>query len=282
MSKAVMPYTWFARLPVLGDLREANRFTLLGMIPAALLAASAVTWLWRHARLLAVGVLVLGVLEAGWPGNLPVTPPGQRISPVAAALPALDRPIAADHSRSIVVDAPFGLWGGTGLYGSWLAPQVLALALATEDGHPRAVAYVAAVPVPVSRAIQSHPFYADLVRSQNGQANSAAQLAAARGDAHRIGVGWVLLWWYIPSVALYLADTGFRFSYRCDGVSVYWNAGGLAVLSSLVRGVGLPQVKPDSRDVAQILGLQPADQGNGDVHHGGPVTRRARLARASR
>ncbi len=221
---AIMPYTWLARLPVLGDLREANRFTLLGMVPAALLAASAVTWLWRHARLLAAGVLVLGVLEAGWPGNLPVTPAGQRISPVAAALPALDRPIAADHSRSIVVDAPFGLWGGTGLYGSWLAPQVLALA--TQDGHPRAVAYVAAVPALVARAINSHPFYADLVRSQNGQANSAAQLAAARADAHRMGVGWVLLWWNVPSIARYLAGTGFRLSYRCDGVSVYWNAGG--------------------------------------------------------
>ena len=194
------------------------------MVPAALLAASAVTWLWRHARLLAAGVLVLGVLEAGWPGNLPVTPAGQRISPVAAALPALDRPIAADHSRSIVVDAPFGLWGGTGLYGSWLAPQVLALA--TQDGHPRAVAYVAAVPALVARAINSHPFYADLVRSQNGQANSAAQLAAARADAHRMGVGWVLLWWNVPSIARYLAGTGFRLSYRCDGVSVYWNAGG--------------------------------------------------------
>jgi hypothetical protein len=220
---AIMPYTWLAHLPVLGDLREANRFTLLGMVPAALLAASAVTWLWRHAKLVAVGVLVLGVLEAGWPGNLPVTPPGQRIAPVAAALPVLDRPIAADHSRSIVVDVPFGLWGGTALYGSWLAPQVLALA--TQDGHPRAVAYVSAVPAPVARAIRNHPFYAGLVRSQYGLSNSAAQLAAARADAHRIGVGWVLLWRQIPSISRYLASTGFSFSYRRDGVSVYRNVG---------------------------------------------------------
>ena len=66
---AIMPYTWLAHLSVLGDLREADRFTLLGMVPAALLAASAVTWLWRHAKLVAVGVLLLGVLEAGGPGT---------------------------------------------------------------------------------------------------------------------------------------------------------------------------------------------------------------------
>jgi hypothetical protein len=38
-----------------------------------------------------------------------------------------------------------------------------------------------------------------------------------------LDVGWVLVWKPDPGRALsqYLAATGFRFSYRADGVSVY-------------------------------------------------------------
>jgi len=235
----IMPYTWFVRIPGLGNFREAARFTLLGMMPAALLAGSAVDWLRYHAepllagglalrllalrllalRLLALGLLALGVLEAGWTGNLSITPPGRQVPVVPARLPAVDGPIAADHSNSIVVDVPYGLWGGTGLYGDWLRPQ--ALALATMDGHPRAEAYISRVPVPVSAAIKRHPFYARLVDTQHGAANSAADLAAARADARRMGIGWVLVWHRRPGVVRYLTETGFRFDYRADGVSVY-------------------------------------------------------------
>jgi hypothetical protein len=220
----VMPFTWFVRLPGLGNFREAARFTLLGTVPAALLAGSAVDWLRRHAQpllvgVLAIGIIPLGLLEAGWTGNLSITPTAQRVPVALARLPAVDRPIAADHSDSIVVDVPYGLWGGTALYGDWLRPQ--ALALATADGHPRGEAYISRVPAPVSAAIKRHPFYARLVGTQYGAANSAADLAAARADARRMGIGWVLVWQRLPGVVRYLTETGFRFDYRADGVSVY-------------------------------------------------------------
>lgn len=64
------------------------------------------------------------------------------------ALPALDGPIAADHSGSIVLDIPFGLCGGLPLYGSRLATA--ALLIATADGHPRAISYTAWVPQPTT------------------------------------------------------------------------------------------------------------------------------------
>ena len=215
----IMPYTWFVRIPGLGNLREAGRFTMLGLVPAALLAGSAVTWLRRRAQPLLVGVLALGLLEAGWSGDLASTPVAQRVSVVRTSFAALDRPIAADHSNSIVVDVPFGLWGGTGLYGAWLRPQVLALA--TDDGHPRAVAFLSRVPAPVAQAIRAHPFYAHLVHSQYGKPSTAAETVAARADARRMGVGWVLLWQRNPTVTRYLTETGFTFAYRADGVSVY-------------------------------------------------------------
>ncbi len=58
------------------------------------------------------------------------------------ALPALDRPIAADHSASIVVDVPFGVRGGVPLPGEGAAFDPYAQVLSTADGHPRAVGYL--------------------------------------------------------------------------------------------------------------------------------------------
>jgi hypothetical protein len=219
----IMPYTWFVRIPGLGDFREACRFTLLGMVPAAVLAGIAVDWLRRRAAPLLVVVLALAVLEAGWTGDLSVSPASQQVPAVSARLPALDGPIAADHSNSVVVDVPYGLWGGLGLYGAWLRPQ--ALALATADGHPRGEAYLASVPLPTSTGIKEHPFYARLVDTQRGKRTSAAELAAARADARRIGIGWVVVWQWTAPVVWYLTHTGFRFDYTAYGVSVYRRSG---------------------------------------------------------
>jgi hypothetical protein len=36
-----------------------------------------------------------------------------------------------------------------------------------------------------------------------------------------MGIGWVLVWHRRPGVVRYLTETGFRFDYRADGVSVY-------------------------------------------------------------
>jgi hypothetical protein len=220
----VMPYTWLMRLPLLADLREADRFALLGLVGAALLAGAAVDWLCHRVRTRAalvpvlVVVTALAVLEAGWGTG--------GAQPMPTTLAALDRPIAADHSRSVVVDVPFGLRGGIPLYGGLFAPQ--ALILATADGHPRAVSYTSWVPAATISKIQSQPFYRLLVGTQNFIPGkpvvlhaTAAQLAAARANARQLGIGWVIVWTNNPVAKRYLAVTGFRFAYRADGASVY-------------------------------------------------------------
>jgi hypothetical protein len=214
----LMPYTWLVHLPGLSALREADRLALLGLVGAAILAGSAVDWLWRHARPLVAVVAAAALLETGWTGT-----PLRGLMPTA--LPAVDRPIAADHSGSIVLDVPFGLRGGLPLYGSATARP--ALLLATADGHPRAISYTSWVPRATTAWFKKHPFYAWLVAAQDGSPVPAARLAAARRDVRGIDIGWVLVWPGTPQrVVQYLTATGFVFAYRADQVSVYrpgWN-----------------------------------------------------------
>jgi hypothetical protein len=132
---------------------------MLGMVPAALLAGAVVAWLRYHAAPAIALVLTLGVLEAGWSGNAD-------IGTVPTALPAVDRLIAADHSQSIVVDIPFGIRGGTYIYGGAFDPD--AQVLATADGHPRAVGYISRVPRPTIAGMARHAFYTRLVARQRG------------------------------------------------------------------------------------------------------------------
>jgi hypothetical protein len=141
-------------------------------------------------------------------------------------LAALDRPIAADHSGSIVVDAPYGLRGGIPLYGGEFAAE--SLVMATSDGHPRGVSYTSWVPGATIARIKKHPFYTVMVSCQSWIPGkpvvvhaSPAKLAAARRDAQRMGIGWVLVWTNNPVVVRYLTDIGFRLDYRADGVAVY-------------------------------------------------------------
>jgi hypothetical protein len=221
---AVMPYTWLMRIPLLSAFREADRLAILGLIGAALLAGAAVEWLRYHARPLIAVVAAAALLEAGFSGL-----PGAR--PMPTALPALDAPIAADRSGSIVVDFPFGLRGGIPEYGRPFSPR--ALLIATADGHPRLIAYTSWVPERTREAIAAHPFYAALEKVQHGiplaPAQNAAgnqvtkpQVAAARADARKMGVGWVLVWTKKnPVIKDFLAATGFRLSYQADGVTVY-------------------------------------------------------------
>ena len=211
----LMPYTWFLRTPGLSVFREADRLALLGLVGAALLAGAAVDWLQRHrAWPVILAVAILGALEAGWsgtPGGVPSTP---------TALSALDRPIAADQSGSIVVDVPFGL-ANVPSYGEEPTPQ--AILLATADGHPRAICYASWVPRQTIDGIKRHPFYVQLNAAQLGLNRSPADIAAARADLRGLDVGWVLVWQPEPSPALteYLSATGFRFAYSADGASVY-------------------------------------------------------------
>ena len=134
-----MPYTWLIRIPGMSALREADRLALLGLLGAAILAGAAIQWLCQHLKPvlagLAVAVLAAGAFLEGW---------SQAGATMPASLPAVDGPIARDHSNSIVVDLPFGLRGGVNLTGFPMPPP--ALVQATADGHPRAVSYTSWVP----------------------------------------------------------------------------------------------------------------------------------------
>jgi hypothetical protein len=218
----LMPDTWLIRLPGLVSFREPDRFTLLGLVGAALLAGAAMHWLRQRSRPALAGVALLAALEAGWPGPSATMP---------TALPAVDRPIAADRSGSIVVDVPFGI-KGIPWYGKNISPG--ALVLATADGHPRGDSYTSWVPRSTLNGIRSNAFYAGLTVARLGQRIPPAQIAAARQDLARLHVGWVLVWqrqWMAPgrprarlhyaAIDRYLAATGFRLDYRADGVDVY-------------------------------------------------------------
>jgi hypothetical protein len=221
---AIMPYTWFVQIPALAGFREAARILPLALVPAALLAGAAVDWLWARAPVLIAPVLILGLLEAGWGGSPDITT-------MPTALPRLDAPIAADHSRSLVVDVPFGIRGGIRQPGEGPAFDPEAQVLATADGHPRAVGYLSRIPLPTLEALRRHAFYAGLLSAEGRprrvaerlahRASYPALLAAARQDAHRMDVGWVLVWQQTPAIAQYLARTGFRFDYAADGALVY-------------------------------------------------------------
>jgi hypothetical protein len=218
VTSLILPYSWFIKIPGLSGFREPSRIAELGLIPVALLAAFTVNWIRYHARWLLIAVLVLAVLEAGL-----TTPPHAR-STMSASYPALDDPIAADHSNSIVVDVPFGLRGGTGVTGLPFPPQTQVLA--SHDGHPIADALLSRVPTGVRDAISAEPFYADLLSTQTGRYQfTPAQLLAARQNAAAMHVGWVILWVFNKHLRAFLVRVGFRYLYRADGASVWGPVG---------------------------------------------------------
>jgi hypothetical protein len=221
----LMPYTWLMHTPGLSALREADRFALLGLVGAVILAGAAVDWLSRHAKPVIIVVAALAVFEAGWQGGA-----GDLVMPTS--LPRVDGPIAADHSGSIVVDVPYGLRGGIPQFGSQFSAR--ALLMATADDHPRAISYTSWVPAHTISAISNHAFYAQLNRSEHGiplgparngnrQQVSASQLTAARQDAREMHLGWAIVWnpGQHPFAINYLTAAGFRFAYQADGVRVY-------------------------------------------------------------
>jgi hypothetical protein len=225
----IMPYTWMVRVPFLSSFREANRITELGLVPAALLAGAAVNWLRYRSRPVLVVVLALASLEAGSVGAQSGPTP---LVTMPAAMPALDRPIAADHSGSIVVDIPFGVRSAVPLpdEGAGFNPE--AEVQATADGHPRAIAYISRLPESEEAAIRRHAFYAYLLDAQQAPSSlyrelfgasraDSVRLAAARTDVRRSDIGWAIVWSSTPVIVHYLTAVGFRFDYRADGAAVY-------------------------------------------------------------
>ncbi len=220
---AIMPFTWFTRIPGLSTFREADRFTELGLLPAALFAGAAVEWLRTHAAVVLIPVLACTVMELGWSGN-----PG--IGSMPTALPALDGPIAAQHSSSIVVDAPFGIRGGLPVMGDGFAPE--SMVLATADGHPLADAFISRIPASTRNGIASRPFYAALLNAEGGpHATTSNEFARAAVNARQMNIGWVLVWRpqlktgkaerTEQAILRVLRRTGFTPAYRADNVLVY-------------------------------------------------------------
>ncbi len=210
----MLPYTWFIRIPGLIGFREPSRLAELGLLSVALLAGYTVNWLRYHARHLVVVVLMLGVFEAG------LSTPPHRAQTMPTSLPALDQPIAADHSSSVVVDIPFGLRGGTGITGMPFAYETQVLA--TADHHPLADALLSRVPTSTAAGIRSEPFYHDLIDVQTGHHDfTPQQYFEAAINARHMHVGWVLLWIYNKPLRHFLVMTGFDYAYRAQGASVW-------------------------------------------------------------
>ena len=223
----VMPYTWMVRIPLLSSFREADRFTELGLVAPALLAGAAVNWMRYHCPRILVAVVALAVLEAGSVGAGPAPP-----VTMPTALPALDRPIAADHSGSIVVDVPFSVRSAVPLPGEGEGFNPEAEVQATADGHPLSIAYISRLPESILAAVKRHPFYAELLNAQQvpstlytgllaGRKGDAARLTVARLDARRINIGWAIVWTPAPAVLDYLKAVGLQLDYRADGALVY-------------------------------------------------------------
>ena len=240
----LMPYTWLVRVPVFSNFREAWRFAELALAGMALLAGAAINWLRYHAKPVLAAAVVLSLFELGWAGNPPgnVMPGLIKISSMPTSMPTLDSRIAADHSSSIVVDFPFGIRGGPPIYGPGFNPETEVLA--TADGHPLADGLISRVPSSTLDGIQSHAFYVGLnyvshqskhtvgyyigrngvyytyPRSSKKYLTTAGWLAleaAAKQDAKRMNIGWVIVWpqQQVPrSIARFLTATGFKLDYR--------------------------------------------------------------------
>jgi hypothetical protein len=210
-----MPYTWLIRIPGMSALREADRLALLGLLGAAILAGAAIQWLCQHFKPvlagLAVAVLAAGaVLEAGW---------SERGATMPASLPAVDGPIARDHSHSIVVDLPYGLRGGVNVTGFRMPPP--ALVQATADGHPRALSYTSWVPLPTIKGTDRVPFLNILGKAQNGAhfPPRGRAMITVRHSTLRYNIGWVVVWRTAgqgvrKGVVRFLYSAGFRPRYQ--------------------------------------------------------------------
>ena len=230
----LMPYTWFVRLPGLSSFREADRLAILGLLPAALLAGAAVEWCRYHAKPLLAVIAAAAILESGYSGTTP------KVGSIPVSFPGVDRGILNDHSHSIVLDLPFGLRGGIPVDGVPFFPQ--ALVMATEDGHPRSIAYTSRLPYPTRTAINKHSFYAALIDAEHevartcpfrapGQQGSLnlcdhpygvvppgpqvavnkvseyltpKVLAAAKRDAAAMNIRWAVVWKRNGSVSRFL------------------------------------------------------------------------------
>jgi hypothetical protein len=223
----LMPYTWMTHLPFFADVRVPSRFTMLGMLPLAMLGGVGFALLRSRGpiALVLAGVLVaFAVLESGFPdgGSAKQWVPMQR--------DRLYAPVKADHSDSIVVDVPLGFIGATDGAGAAPGGNIEPMLRATQHGHPIASAYVTRLTHSKLEALLRHRFYSDLIALQTrpqGEASApAVDPAAALQDVQRSDIGWVVVWPDADRRVLpYLEQAGFRRDSSDAGILLYRRAG---------------------------------------------------------
>ena len=234
-----MPYTWLMRIPGLSAFREADRFALLGLVGAALLAGSAVDWLRRHAWPLIAVVAALGRARGGL-----LAAAARRTMPTT--LPALDRP---DHRRPLRLDRagrpvrparrdPRVRQPVPGA-GRCCSPPTTATPgrsptrpgcrprRASRSRHAFYTVLSAQLAIPMRPVRLSRCCRRPAHRQRGRNQVTPAQLAAARRDVHGLasagcwsGTAPELRW-----SPRYLEATGFRLGYRTDGAIVFRPAG---------------------------------------------------------
>src|SRR5262249_40323435 len=130
-------------------------------------------------------VLALGALEAGWSGAPPTSPGYHGV--MRTAMPRLDKYLSGDHSHSIVVDIPYGLRGGVAYTGDQIDP--MAMLLATNDRHPRAISYTAWVSKSAIQGVARHAFFRYLYIAESSQNPTPHQIALAKADLRTMHIG---------------------------------------------------------------------------------------------
>ena len=255
----LMPFTWLAHIPSLDQVRAPSRFTLLGLLPATLLAGLGLQALVRRGpggQSFAIALVAVAVLEAG----APISRDDRQVPLTRNELYA---PVKADKSDSILVDVPLGFIDGIGGLGD-NAPETMLRA--TEHGHPVAGGHLSRLPVNRIGELAAHRFYSDIIIQQSNHIlqqpalsgeepeddeaentfSAAVQLDPARGDALvdsgqpltklfpppdpragridaiEMGVGWVVVWPEASAEARrYIRAVGFRLVRLSDGIGLY-------------------------------------------------------------
>jgi hypothetical protein len=216
----LMPYTWLVELSFFEELRVPARFVLLAVLPATLLAGIGLQALIDRgpvARGVAFFLLVLAILESGWPitRDLPQVP---------LTRDALYEPIREQEGDSIVVDVPLAFADGFKVIGDPLPPE--GLLRATEHGHPVATGFVSRLTPNREKALIGHRFYTDIIVQQLPDQPDFGfpppDPEAGAADAAAMDVGWVVVWPEASSaVRRYIRAVGFRFEHRVEGIELY-------------------------------------------------------------
>jgi hypothetical protein len=125
-----LPYQALRALPVASGVRAPGRFAIVAILALCVLAALALTRLWRRAPRIggAVAVAALALILAE---SLPTT-----TTTLPAAIPAAYRAVAADPGHGAVLEIPLQWHTGYGNYGDWDGDHTVFLYYATKHGKP--------------------------------------------------------------------------------------------------------------------------------------------------